>query len=385
MIISSLFLASSFSKVDYKILHFKSVVVDAHNDIVQRLLDGEDISGRTQRGHSDLPRFIEGGIDIQVFAIWVPPYKQHRSYFSQANEQIDSIEKFVARNSDRVAIARNTIEIFDFLKQGKFVVMLGLEGGHPIEDDLEKLEHFYNRGVRYVGLTWNTSTNWATSARDETEKPKMKKGLTAFGEKVIRRMNELGMIIDLSHVGETTFWDVMKITKKPVIASHSAVWSLCRNRRNLKDEQLKAIAKNGGAVFITFVPSFLDCTYSTKERDLLERKRGQVDSIRNVFKGNPILESIAVADFLRDDYLKIRPPLSVLIDHFDYLKRLIGVDYIGIGSDFDGFNIGPLDLDDVTFFPNITRDLIHRGYSAEDVQKILGENFLRILRENEIK
>jgi len=270
LITALLVLAFSFvfpSGADYKKLHFDSIVVDTHNDVVQRILAGEDISVRTRHGHSDLPRFREGGLDVELFSIWIPPEKTAHSYYDQADEQIDSIDSFVRRNPKEVGSARTADDVKRLVKEGKFVAMLGMEGGHPIANDLRKLDHFYRRGVRYMTLTWNNSTDWATSAKDESD-PDAKlthKGLTAFGRKVVRRMNQLGMMVDVSHVGEKTFWDVIKTTSKPIIASHSSAWALCHHRRNLKDDQLKAVARNGGVVFINFAPPFIDSTFAEKE------------------------------------------------------------------------------------------------------------------------
>jgi membrane dipeptidase len=374
----------SIAQIDYEKLHFEAIVVDAHNDVVQRILGGEDISFRTPHGHSDLPRFKEGGLDVEVFSIWVPPEKTSRSYHDQASEQIDSIESFVRRNPSQVGMARSAEEVDKLVAEGKFVAMLGMEGGHPIENDLRNLVRFYRRGVRYLTLTWNNSTDWASSARDETDpSTKLKhKGLTEFGRQVITKMNELGMMVDVSHVGEQTFWDVLKVTRKPVIASHSSAWTLCHHWRNLKDDQLNAIAANGGVVFINFAPWFIDSTFAGKESSMRRQNKARIDSYRATSKAAGFLTDVAIADSLKDEYLQIRPPLKLLIDHFDYVARLIGVDHVGIGSDFDGISVTPLGMDDVSCLPNITRELLKRGYSSSDVKKILGENFLRVLRAN---
>ena len=253
---------------DYRKLHFDALVVDTHNDVVQYIMSGVDISSRTVHGHSDLSRFREGGVDAEIFSIWVPPEKTSSSYYDQADEQIDSVESFVRRNPATVGLAKNSRDLERLVEEGKFVAMLGMEGGHPIGKDLKNLEHFYKRGVRYMTLTWNNSTGWATSAKDETDQEKRltRKGLSSFGKKVIRKMNALGMIVDISHVGEQTFWDVMKVTTKPLIASHSSVWALCHHRRNLKDDQLKAIATNGGVVFIDRKSTRLNSSHIQKSR-----------------------------------------------------------------------------------------------------------------------
>ena len=367
---------------DYRKLHFSALVADTHNDVVQRILNGEDISVRTTFGHSDLIRFQEGGLDVEMFSLWVPPEKKARSYYDQANEMIDSLMNFVNRNPTTVGFARTADDVERFVKEGKFVTMFGMEGGHPVGNDIEKLEHFYDRGVRYMTLTWNNSTDWATSAADETDTTKAlaHKGLTTLGKQIVRRMNELGMMVDISHVGEQTFWDVIQSTTKPVIASHSSAWALTHHRRNLKDAQLKAIAKNGGVVFINFNPGFIDSTFSAKEKLMLAHNKARVDSFHAVWKGDPFLRDVATAEFFHDEYLPIRPTLKTLIDHFDYVAKLIGVDHVGIGSDFDGIDVTPRDMDDVTFLPNITRELLNRGYSEDEVRKVLGGNFLRVLR-----
>jgi membrane dipeptidase len=338
------------------------------------MVGGEDISVRTGKGHSDLPRFREGGLDGCFFSIWVPPGKNESPYFEQANRQIDSVLAFVRRNQTAVGLAGTSDEIRNLAASGKLSVMMGLEGGHPIGYNLDRIDHFYRRGVRYITLTWNNSPGWATSAKDEEESPHTgKHGLTTFGRSVVRRMNEIGMIIDVSHVGEKTFRDVISLTKKPVIASHSSVWKICPNRRNLKDEQIRALARTGGAVFVNFAPFFIDSSYSSRE-DEIQRRRSLRSESRKV-------DTVAGEKTFEEEIRSIRPPLSRLLDHIDYIAKLVGVDHVGIGSDFDGIHVTPLEMDDVSFLPNITRELLSRGYSDRDITKILGGNFLRILDE----
>ena len=368
--------------VDYRKLHEDAIVVDTHNDVVQRILSGEDISVRTHHGHSDLPRFREGGLDVQMFSIWVPPENHSSSYYDQTNRQIDSIQSFARRNPSSVGMAGTVNEVEHLIAERKFVAMLGIEGGHSIEDNMSKLEHFYKRGVRYMTLTWNNSTSWATSAKDETNPDTVlpHKGLTAFGKQIVLRMNELGMMIDISHVGEQTFWDVISTTTKPVIASHSSAWTLCHHRRNLKDGQLKAIQNNGGVVFINFAPWFIDSTFGAKEAAMQKLNKARIDSLQQAIAGDDFIKDQYTAEALKDEYAPIRPTLQTLMNHFDYVAKLIGVDHVGIGSDFDGITVTPEGMDDVTFYPSITRELLARGYSERDVRKILGENFLRVLR-----
>jgi membrane dipeptidase len=372
---------------DYRRIHADAIVVDTHNDVVQRALHGEDLGVLTHHGHSDLPRFKQGGVDVQMFSIWVPPERTKRSYYDQANEQIDSIESLARRNPSAMGIANSTADIKRLVGEGKFCAMYGMEGGHPIDSSLKKLEYFYKRGVRYMTLTWNNSTGWATSASDETN-PDAKlahRGLTDLGKKIVRKMNDLGMMVDVSHVGEQTFWDVIKTTRKPIIASHSSAWALCHHRRNLKDDQLKAIKKNGGVVFINFNPGFIDSTYSKKEEEMLAANKGLVDSLGKMVQGDDFIKEQYTAEMMMDKYDPIRPAFSTLMDHFDYVAKLIGVDHVGIGSDFDGIRVTPKNMDDVTYLPEITKELLKRGYSEKDVKKILGGNFMRVLKAVETR
>ena len=261
--------------------------------------------------------------------------------------------------------------------------MFGVEGGHMIEDDLNKLEALYDRGARYLTLTHNIAPSWATSAADETTNPNLPhKGLTDFGRKVVQRMNQLGMLIDISHAGDQTFWDVINLSSKPIIASHSSVYNLVPHRRNLKDDQIKAIAKNGGVIQINFHPGFIDPSFETKETAFLKKYSAEMDS----------LMKSGMQDYYAMDYLykkyetetnPMRPPLSMLIDHIEYIIKLVGVDYVGLGSDFDGINLTPQQLDDVTTYPLITKALVEKGYSKKDMNKILGGNILRVLKANE--
>jgi membrane dipeptidase len=254
-----------------------------------------------------------------------------------------------------------------------------------IEDDLGKLEALYKRGARYLTLTHNTSPSWATSAADETTNPNLPhKGLTDFGKQLVKRMNELGMMIDVSHAGEQTFWDVISLSSKPIIASHSCVYTLTPHRRNLKDDQVKAIAKNGGVIQLNFNPGFIDSSFEKKETVFLANHKIEMDSL---MKNG--MDDFYAGDYLHRKYAEeaniMRPALSMLIDHIDYIARLVGIDYVGLGSDFDGMFPPPLQLDDVSTYPLITKALVERGYNKKNITKILGGNFLRVLKANEVK
>jgi membrane dipeptidase len=252
------------------------------------------------------------------------------------------------------------------------------------------LKRLYDRGVRYLTLTWNNSTNWATSARFETlpvaEQQKLRdtalpNGLTAFGKDVVREMNRLGMLIDVSHIGEQTFWDVMQTTTKPVIASHSSVYAFNPHFRNLRDDQIKAIGKNGGVIQVNFYSGFIDSNYARRKEAFLAAHAAERDSMKALQKQGYEIDAWLTKTYpLEADAL--RPPLSLLVDHIDYIVKLIGVNGVGLGSDFDGIESAPKELDDVTTYPLVTKALLERGYSKKDVKKILGGNFLRVLKEN---
>jgi membrane dipeptidase len=368
---------------DYKQLHDRYLVVDTHNDIPSTAIEknvsfDQNLSGIT---NSDMKRMKQGGIDAQVFSIWCDGNKANP--YKWANREIDTVLAWTGRNPNDMVKAFSSEDIYKAVREKKLAVLFGLEGGHMIENDINKLDSFYKRGVRYMTLTWNNSTNWATSALDETTKgDSLKhKGLTDFGVEVVKRMNDLGMLVDLSHVGEQTFWDAIKVSSKPVIVSHSCVYKICPHRRNLKDEQIKAVGKNGGVIHLNFYSGFLDSSYEKRTTIFYEQHKAERDSLLKV---NP--EPYFADKFLFEKYPEqvtaMRPPLSLVIDHIDYLVQMIGAEHVGIGSDFDGVNSLPQQLDDVTAMPLITKALMERGYSKKDIRNILGENFLRILHEN---
>ncbi|MDP3946944.1 MAG: dipeptidase [Lutibacter sp.] len=384
LIISILF-AQQFFAQSYQKLHDKAILIDTHNDILMKIVDDgfafdTDLKGKT---HSDLSRLKKGGVDVQLFSVFcdgtqVNPY-------AYANQQMDSLDAVLKRNPDKMIKVANSKELFKAVNQKKIAAMFGVEGGHMIENDLDKLEIFYNRGARYMTLTWNNSTDWATSAYDETFNNDLtKSGLSDFGKQVVQKMNALGMMVDISHVGVQTFWDVINTTTKPIIASHSAVYALCQHQRNLNDEQIKAIAKNGGVIQVNFYSAFLDNNYIKKVTDFYAKHSSEMESLTadgmNEFQSE---------DFLFNKYKNevepFRVPLSVLIDNIEYIIKLVGADYVGIGSDFDGIQSPPQELDDVTNYPLITKALIEKGYSKKDITKILGGNFLRVLKANESK
>ena len=375
-------------------IHFKSILIDTHNDIPTTAINKGLSFDQSLKGitHSDLKRMATGGVDAQFFSIWCDGLKKNP--YDWANREIDTVLAWTLRNPGSMMQAFTVSDIKAAVKQKKLAVLLGMEGGHMIENDLGKLDALYKRGVRYMTLTWNNSTDWATSALYETspddaepgvvKDSSRKKGLTYFGKKLVLRMNELGMLVDLSHVGEQTFDDAMAVATKPVLVSHSDVYALCPHRRNLKDDQIKAIAKNGGVIQLNFYSGFLDSAYEARNNAFLVVHAREKDSL---LKLNP--EPYFMEAYLLDKYpaevQAMRPPLSLLIDHLDYIVRLAGVDYVGLGSDFDGIPSTPVGLDGVEDYPKITAALVKRGYSKKDIEKILGANLLRVMAANETK
>jgi membrane dipeptidase len=301
-----------------------------------------------------------------------------------ANRQMDTVMAWTNRNPDKMVQAFTADDLIKITKQKKLAVLFGVEGGHMMENDLNKLDALYKRGARYMTLTWNNSTDWATSAADETTKgDSLKhKGLTDFGKQIVKRMNELGMLVDLSHVGEQTFYDAIATTTKPVLVSHSCVYNLCPHRRNLKDEQIKAVAKNGGVIHLNFYSGFLDSTFEARSDAFTAKHKTEMDSLKKI-NPEPYFTEFFLFEKYPDEVKSLRPPLSLLLDHLDYIVKLVGVNYVGLGSDFDGINSSPVGLDGVEDFPKITEALLKRGYSKRDIKKILGGNLLRVMAANE--
>ena len=371
----------------YQKLHDKAIVVDTHNDVLSSAtmhgLNFEtDLKGKT---HSDLARFRKGGVDVQVFSIFCDDTYGVGSAFRRANQEIDSLYAIAGRNSDKMQIVTTPEGLEQAVKRHKLAAMMGVEGGHMIEDNMDYLDSLYRRGVRYMTLTWNNSTSWATSAADETNKTftVTPYGLTEKGKAIVRHMNEIGMLVDLSHVGERTFWDAIHTTTKPVLVSHSSVYALCPVPRNLKDDQIKAVGQNNGVIMVNFYSGFLDSTYGKRMQAFLARHKPELDSMAAAKAPN-----YAVNEFLSKKYPEeadsLRAPLSLLIDHIDHIIKLIGADHVGLGSDFDGIESPPRGLDDVTTYPLITKELMKRGYSDTDIIKILGGNFIRVYKANAI-
>jgi membrane dipeptidase len=369
-----------------KKLHYKAVLVDTHNDVLSsQTLNGKDISHRLATGHSDLDRWKEGGVDVQFFSVWTDKTPRNKEgFFKDANQEIDSLEVLVLKNYDRMTLATTYGEVKKSIRRNKLAALIGVEGGHMIESDLGKLEQLYKRGMRYMTLTWNNSTDWATSAMDETQHADSlkHKGLTDFGKQIVLKMNELGIMVDLSHTGEQTFYDAIATTTKPVLLSHSSVYNICPVFRNVKDEQIKAVAKNGGVICINFYSGFISKEYDQRSTYLNgPGKKWIQDSLYALSKDSVTMKA-NWQKYYDAEMNKVRPTLGQMVDHIDYIVKLVGDDYVGIGSDFDGVSSLPVGLEDVTTYPKITEELKRRGYSNKSVKKILGGNVLRVMKAN---
>ncbi len=383
LLIILLMLAGNASAQSYQKIHNDAILIDTHNDILTTCITkgysfDQNLKGKT---YSDLARMKEGGVKVQIFSVWCDELQKNP--YTYANRQIDTLYAWIARNPGKMMLVKTPAELMQAVHEHKLASMIGVEGGHMMEDKLSNLDNLFNRGVRYMTLTWNNSTSWATSAWAETldTLKNQKKGLNEFGKEVVRHMNKLGMMVDLSHVGVQTFWDAINTSTKPIIVSHSCVYSLCPVPRNLRDDQIKAVGKNGGVIHLNFYSGFIDSNYEKKKKIFNDEHKTERDSL---LKAN--------ADpYFADDYLYIkykaevqsmRPPISMLIDHLDYIVKLIGVDHVGLGSDFDGSESSPLGLDGVEDYPKITQALVQRGYSKTDIEKILGGNFIRVFKAN---
>ena len=358
-------------------IHKRSILVDTHNDCLSgQVLEGRDISILQEKGHSDYVRWKKGGLDIQFFSVYTGETPRKKAgFFQDAIDEIDSLQHIVLRHPDQFDFATSYHEAIQKVHRDKVVAMIGVEGGHMIESDFAKLDTLIARGMSYLTLTWNNSNDWATSAMDESGAGKKleRKGLTDFGKKVVNRLNEAGVMVDLSHVGEQTFYDALATTTKPVILTHSSVWSLCPVFRNVKDEQIKAVAKNGGVICINFYPAFISKKFVEAKKYWEGPGKDSLSKVK---------DPQAVQAIIQAELQKSMPGVSAVADHIDYIVKMVGDDYVGIGADYDGIGYVPQGLEDVTKYPNLTAELKRRGYSNTSIRKILGGNVLRVLKAN---
>ena len=352
-------------------LHRRAVVVDTHSDVTQAIAyEGYDFAQRHDFLHEDLPRAREGGLDAEFFSIWINPEQlKPESWYAESLHQIEAVQAMARKNAGAVALVRTAAEVRANAERGVFSVLLGLEGGHSLlpgteEEQLEHLRRFAQLGVRYMTLTWSISNPIGGSSGDGGERT----GLTPFGRRVLDEMDRLGIAADVSHVSDPLFWDAIRAVKKPVLASHSSVRALANVPRNMTDSMIKAVGANGGAVCVNFFSGFLDEAHFEAVKPYLPQMKGMSTS--------------QAQRFLRDKKL---PPVAVsrIADHIDHVVKVAGADHACLGSDFDGIPTIPEGMEDASKLPWLTAELRRRGYTKNQLEKILGGNVLRVLEANE--
>ncbi len=366
-------------------LHFDSIVIDGHSDTTPRFEDPDwDFSLRHEAsdGHMDLPRIREGGLDVQFWSIYMGKREVPGSAIREALERIDAVHEMAARYPEDVAIAGTVREIREAVAEGKLVSLMGVEGGHIIEDSLPALRSFYRLGVRYMTLTHSFHTNWAdSSGTTETPAP-VHGGLTDFGRKIVLEMNRLGMLVDISHVSDATFFDAIETTQAPLIASHSSTRALADHPRNMTDDMLRALAKNGGIIMINFYPAYIDESARDATRAYFAKHRATLGKIpRRAGDDSKKRGELMAAHFRA--HPAPQSPLEVLFDHFDHAIEVAGPDHVGIGGDWDGVASMPVGMEEISRLPSLTTGLLSRGHSPDTVRKVLGENLLRVLETAE--
>ncbi len=371
-------------------IHDSAIVVDTHADTPQRFLDeGFDIGSTDPNdvGHLSLKKARRGNLGAEFFSIWVDPETNQGRFAQHTFDLIDSVYEQAARHPDRMMMAFSVADIERAHQEHKLAALMGIEGGHSIENDMHLLRDYYRLGVRYMTLSWSNTNEWADSSGDINDaKIQHHNGLTDFGKQVVLEMNRLGMMVDISHVADKTFWDAIATTKAPVIASHSSARALVDAPRNMTDDMLRAVAKNGGVVQVNFYSAFVDQNFrnanEAQDKDEKAAVQKYLDSLKA--QGKPV-NYIEKDRIEREWMAKIpRPPFKSLIDHIDHIAKVAGVDHVGLGSDFDGVSgATPHGMDSAADLPRITQALLDRGYSADDIKKILGGNLLRVFRQVE--
>jgi membrane dipeptidase len=342
-------------------LHQLVPVIDMHCDTTQRLLvDGWDFAERHVDGHIDIPRLREGGVGALFLAVWAPGPVQAGVGVVAARAQFGRIAEMVRSNNDALIAARTAADVRRAKSRGRIAVLAAVEGGYLIEDSLEVLEEYHRAGAVYMTLTHGFHTSWADSSGVHESLGAGHGGLTSFGREVVRTMNKLGMIVDVSHVSDDTFWDVMDVSRAPVVLSHSACRALSPHRRNVTDEMMLAVAGSGGAVHINFSAGFIDPAFPGIDPGIVEQWIAG-----GCVAGEPLTDHVT--------------PLALLADHFDHALQVVGPDHVGIGSDFDGTYALPSGVDDCSRLPALTAELMRRGYDEADLAKVLGENTLRVM------
>jgi membrane dipeptidase len=364
-------------------IHRRAIVIDTHNDVTTPMTnDDYDLSGTPPVPYrTSIARMKQGGLTAEFFSLYIKPwYVAHGGAARRTLDMIDSVYRSVERHPNDLMFATTSTDIRRAKREGKIACLMGIEGGHAIENSLPTLREFYRLGVRYMTLTWNNTNDWADAGRGERKH----KGLSDFGKEVVKEMNRLGMLVDVSHVSDETMSDALEVSKAPIFASHSSARALSNVPRNIPDELLRRIAKNGGVVQINFYSYFIDSkTVGPQSDERGQRLRAQQEALSAKYASDP--ERLAEESDKLEAQNPLPPlPLAKLVDHIDHIVKVAGIDHVGLGADFDGANDFPQGARDVSMLPNITYELLKRGYSETDIRKILGENFLRVFAQAEL-
>ena len=359
----------------------QAIIIDTHADTPQMMLDeGYDLAQPDSPFMISVPKMRQGHLSAEFFSIWVDVTWPKQDLIHRALDLIDAVYEQVGRHSDVLGMATTADEIVRLHLQGKFAILMGVEGGHIIQDDLRALDIYYRLGVRYMTLTHTANTEWADSSGD---KPKWN-GLTNFGKQVVERMNRLGMMVDISHVSDKTFYDTLAATHAPVIASHSSCRALCDVPRNMTDDMIRALAKNGGVMDINFYSGFLSPDFAAAYKKVAPQIQADESAAEKQYAN----DRKRLAEESRDIWARYAsqfpaPSYTAIADHIDHAVQVAGIDHVGLGSDFDGIDSAPKGMEDVSKLPDLVRELARRGYSEQDLKKILGGNLLRVMRQVE--
>lgn len=363
-------------------IHQRAIAIDMHADTAQRLLDEHvDLQQELSDGHFDAVRAKAGSLDAQFFSIWVEPQLfggGGARAMKRADDQIAVVRALAEKHPETWLLATSAEDIRRAVKEGKIAALMGLEGGYAIDERLENVQRYYDLGVRYMSPAWSISTSWAGSSGDDVGRTR---GLNDFGKSVVREMNRLGMMVDVSHVSDPTFWDIVNTSTAPVVATHSACRAIADVPRNLTDDMIRALAKTGGVVNVIFYPEHLEPGWQLLKKKVDVEIDAMVREASAAEPGSAVQKKLARDRVRQREFARRLPPVKVsrIVDHIDHIVKLAGVDHVGIGSDFDGVQITTADLATVAELPNLTKELLRRGYSEADVAKILGGNMLRVM------
>ena len=375
--------------VTAKQIHDSALIIDTHADTTQRLLDENfDMANPPagDQGNLDFAKAKAGNLAAEFFSIWVEPKQFKGQYARRTLDLIDSVYQQAAKHPDRMMMAFSAADIERAHREHKLAALMGIEGGHSIENDIRLLRDYYRLGVRYMTLTWSNTNEWADSSGDiDDTSVEHHNGLTEFGKDVVYEMNRLGMIVDISHVADKTFYDALLASRAPVIASHSSSRELTNAPRNMTDDMLRTVARHGGVVMVNYYSAFVDEKWR-QAYDAQEKERNAaVDAAGEKFKdADPATRYHEMDKVSKEWAAKVpRPPFDDIIDHIDHIAKVAGIDHVGLGSDFDGTPSMPEGMDSAADLPKITAALLKRGYTADQIRKILGENFMRVFREVE--